>query len=83
MSKVASKPIELNSDVQLEVKDNVINIKGPKGCLEFMKPSDINVEQSDNLIKVSTNSESTAMSGTTRALLSNMVIGVSKGWEKK
>ena len=83
MSKVASKPIELNPDVQFEVIKNVINIKGPKGSLEFMKPSDIDVEQSDNLIKVSTKSESTAMSGTTRALLSNMVIGVSKGWDKK
>jgi len=82
MSKVASKPIELNPNVQFEVINNVINIKGPKGSLELMKPSDIDVEQSDNLIKVSTKSESTAMSGTTRALLSNMVIGVSKGWEK-
>lgn len=83
MSKVASKPIELNNDVKFEVKDDLINIKGPKGSLEFLKPSDIDVEQSDNILKVTTNSESTAMSGTTRALLSNMVIGVSKGWEKK
>ena len=83
MSKVASKPIELKPDVVLQVINKVINIKGPKGSLEFIKPSDIDVEQSDNLIKVSTSSESTAMSGTTRALLSNMVIGVSNGWEKK
>ena len=39
--------------------------------------------QTDNLINVSTKSESTAMSGTTRALISNMVTGVSKGWEKR
>ena len=58
-------------------------MKGPKGKLEFVKPDDVNVEQTDNMIKVSTKSDSTAMSGTTRALLSNMVTGVSKGWEKK
>ena len=83
MSKIASKPIELISDVKFDLKDNVINIQGPKGSLEFIKPSDVMVEQSDNLIKVSTKSESTAMSGTTRSLISNMVTGVSKGWEKK
>ena len=83
MSKIANKPIELISDVKFDLKDNVINIQGPKGSLEFIKPSDVTVEQSDNFIKVSTKSESTAMSGTTRSLLSNMVTGVSKGWEKK
>ena len=83
MSKIASKPIELMSDVKFGLKDNVINIQGPKGSLEFIKPSDIIVEQLDNVLKVSTKSDSTAMSGTTRSLLSNMVTGVSKGWEKK
>ena len=72
MSKIASKPIELISDVKFDLKDNVINIQGPKGSLEFIKPSDVIVEQSDNIIKVSTKSESTAMSGTTRSLISNL-----------
>ncbi len=83
MSKIASKPIELVSDVKFDLKDNVINIKGPKGSLEFTKPNDVIVEQSDNFLKVSTKSENTAMSGTTRSLLSNMITGVSKGWERK
>ncbi len=83
MSKIASKPIELMSDVKFDLKDNVINIKGPKGSLEFTKPNDVIVEQSDNFLKVSTKSENTAMSGTTRSLLSNMITGVSKGWERK
>ena len=48
MSKIASKPIELISDVKFELKDNVINIQGPKGTLEFTKPGDVIVEQSDN-----------------------------------
>ena len=83
MSKVASKPVELSSDIKFNVTNNIIHIEGPKGKLEFIKPDDITIVQTDNLLNVSTNSESTAMSGTTRALISNMVTGVSKGWEKK
>ena len=83
MSKIASKPIELASDVKFNLNNNKILIEGPKGKLEFQKPDDVNVEQTDNVLKVSTKSESSAMSGTTRSLLSNMVTGVSKGWEKK
>ena len=83
MSKVASKPVELSSDIKFNVTDNTIRIEGPKGKLEFVKPNNVTVEQTENLLKVSTKSESTAMSGTTRALISNMVTGVSKGWEKK
>ena len=83
MSKVASKPVQLSSDIKFNVTNNTIHIEGPKGKLEFVKPDDINVVQTDNLLNVSTKSESTAMSGTTRALISNMVTGVSKGWEKK
>jgi len=83
MSKIASKPVELTSDVKFDMSDNIIRLEGPKGKLEFVKPSDVTVEQLDNLLKVSTKSDSTAMSGTTRSLLFNMVTGVSKGWEKK
>ena len=83
MSKIASKPIELISDVKFDLKDNLVNIQGPKGSLEFVKPSNIIVEKIDNFLKVSTKSDSTAMSGTTRSLLSNMITGVSKGWKKK
>ena len=82
MSKVASKPVELSSDVKFNIVENTICIEGPKGKLEFTKPNDVTVEQTDNALNVSTKSESTAMSGTTRALISNMVTGVSKGWEK-
>ena len=83
MSKVANKPVELSSDIKFDVSNNTIRIEGPKGKLEFAKPRDVTIEQKDNLINVSTKAESTAMSGTTRALIYNMVTGVSKGWEKK
>ena len=83
MSKIANKPVELASDIKFNITNNIIHIEGPKGKLEFVKPNDVTIEQTENLLNVSTKSESTAMSGTTRALLSNMVTGVSKGWEKK
>ena len=83
MSKVASKPVELSPDIKFNVTNNTVLIEGPKGKLEFIKPDEITIAQTDNLLSVSTKSESTAMSGTTRALISNMVTGVSKGWEKK
>ena len=83
MSKIANKPLEILSDVKFNIKDNNISIEGPKGKLEFVKSDDIMIELKENIVKVSTKSESTAMSGTTRSLLSNMLTGVSKGWEKK
>ena len=83
MSKVANKPVELSSDIKFDVSNNTIRIEGPKGKLEFVKPDGIIIDQTNNLLKVSTKSESSAMSGTTRALIYNMVTGVSKGWEKK
>ena len=83
MSKVASKPIQLSSDIKFNITNNIVHIEGPKGKLDFVKPDDVTIKQTENLLSVSTESESTAMSGTTRALISNMVTGVSKGWEKK
>ncbi|MEC8078028.1 MAG: 50S ribosomal protein L6 [Pseudomonadota bacterium] len=83
MSKIANKPLEILSDVKFNIKDNNISIEGPKGKLEFVKSDDIMIELKENIVKVSSKSELTAMSGTTRSLLSNMLTGVSKGWEKK
>ena len=43
MSKVASKPVELSSDIKFNVTNNTIHIEGPKGKLEFVKPDDITI----------------------------------------
>ena len=69
MSKIASQPVELSPDIKFNVTSNTIHIEGPKGKLEFVKPDDITIEQTDNLLNVSTKSESSAMSGTTRELI--------------
>ena len=83
MSKVARKPIQLSDKVKLIVQTNQVLVEGPLGKLEFSKSEDISVVQKDDSVLVETkNEELKALSGTTRALLSNMVHGVSIGWKK-
>ena len=55
MSKIASKPIELSSDVKFNIVDNLVSVEGPKGKLEFTKTPDINIEQTDNKFKLNCN----------------------------
>ena len=83
MSKVARKPIELPDNTKFSLSDNMITIEGPKGTLSFLKQKDISVKEEEGKLHIATsNNDSIALSGTTRALLSNMVYGVSNGWEK-
>ncbi len=83
MSKVARKPIQLSDKVKLIVQTNQVLVEGPLGKLEFNKSEGISVVQKDDSVLVETkNEELRALSGTTRALLSNMVHGVSVGWKK-
>ena len=84
MSKVARKPIELPENTKFSINANLIDIEGPTGKLSFTKHDNISVDQQEGSILVKTSDdEQVALSGTTRALLSNMVHGVSKGWIKK
>ena len=84
MSKVARKPIELPENIKFSINANLIDIEGPMGKLSFIKHENISVDQQEGSILVKTSDEEqVALSGTTRALLSNMVHGVSKGWIKK
>ena len=52
MSKVANKPVELTSDIKFNITNNIIHIEGPKGKLEFVKPNDVTIEQTENLLNV-------------------------------
>ena len=80
MSKVARKPIELPENIKFSINANLIDIEGPMGKLSFTKHENISVDQQEGSILVKTSDEEqVALSGTTRALLSNMVHGVSKG----
>ena len=57
MSKIANKPVELSADIKFNVTNNTVHIEGPKGKLEFIKPDDVTIEQTENLLNVSTRSE--------------------------
>ncbi|MDP4104616.1 MAG: 50S ribosomal protein L6 [Bacillota bacterium] len=85
MSRVGKKPIEIPAGVTVTLNGNVVTVKGPKGELTRTFNPDIEIKVEENIINVSRPSESKehrALHGTTRALLSNMVEGVSKGFEK-
>ena len=83
MSKVARKPIQISEKVKLVIESNQVLVEGPLGKLEFRKNEGISVVQNEDSILVETNKdELKALSGTTRALLFNMVYGVSVGWKK-
>lgn len=85
MSRVGKKPIEIPSGVTISFDGNNVTVKGPKGELSRSFNPDIEIKVEDNVINVSRPSDSKehrALHGTTRALLSNMVEGVSKGYER-
>lgn len=86
MSRVGKKIIELPSNVTVEVAaDNVVTVKGPKGELTRQFHLDMKIEQEGNIVTVVRPSESKehrTNHGTTRALLANMVTGVSEGFTR-
>jgi large subunit ribosomal protein L6 len=84
MSRVAKNPIVVPSGVEVTVADDKIYIKGPLGTLTQVLKGDVKVErEGDKLLCKAVNDAGDAMSGTVRALLANMVVGVSKGFERK
>ena len=84
MSKIASKPVEIPDNTKFLITKNEIVIEGPKGKLLFVKHDNVSVKEESGSLHIKTNAnECVALSGTTRALLFNMVQGVSKGWKKK
>ncbi|MGQ9650006.1 MAG: 50S ribosomal protein L6 [Phycisphaerae bacterium] len=88
MSRIGKKPIPVPSGVQVIVKDHTVTTKGPKGELSWRFPEEITVQADSGagLIVVGRADDSNrvkALHGLTRALIANMVAGVSKGYEKK
>ena len=86
MSRVAKNPIHILDNVDLSINENIVSVKGIKGVLEFNIPQSISLEIKENIINVKydeTDQQSVALAGTTRSLINNMIIGVTKGFEKK
>ncbi|PTR10279.1 LSU ribosomal protein L6P [Nitrosospira sp. Nsp5] len=86
MSRVGKNPVSVPENVEVTLSASEVLVKGPLGTLRHHLVSDIAVERDGGnlLIKASNDSkQANAMSGTMRALLANMVHGVTKGFEKK
>ena len=84
MSRVANSPVELPSGVEVKLEGNDLTVKGSKGSLALSIVEGIQVSQDDNVLSFAYGDDkSKAMAGTTRALVNNMVKGVTEGWEKK
>lgn len=85
MSRVAKSPINLPSGVTVSNDGRQVSVKGPLGELSFGLNGLVDVAVESNVVSVSNSKSATnsAMAGTTRAILNNMVHGVSKGYERK
>ena len=85
MSRVAKKPIIIPAGVEVNISGVDIKVKGPKGTVEMVVSEAVELKKEDNviLVAVSDAANSDAFAGTTRALVDNMVTGVTKGFERK
>lgn len=84
MSRIAKQPIKIPSGVDVKLEGQNLSVKGPVGQMSMVLHSDVSVEQKDNQLCVQiSKSKNLAMAGTMRSLMNNLVIGVSKGFERK
>lgn len=87
MSRIGKLPVAIPAGVTVEIKDgNVVSVKGPKGALERTFAPEITIKEEDGHIVVTRpndNKKEKSLHGLTRALIHNMVEGVTNGFEKK
>ena len=83
MSRVAQNPIKLPSGVDINISGSQLKVKGPKGNLELVLHPGVSLAENDGEYLVKPDGEKNmAMAGTFRALVNNMVIGVTEGFQK-
>jgi len=86
MSRIANAPVEIPAGVEVALNGSEVTIKGSKGTLSRTFHSDVEVSQEGSALKTvakNNSKQAVALTGTARALINNMVNGVSKGFEKK
>jgi large subunit ribosomal protein L6 len=86
MSRIANNPVGVPASVEVKEDGQLLAVKGPKGTLEHRVHDLVQVSREEGEVKVSardTSKHANALAGTTRALVNNMVIGVTDGFEKK
>ena len=83
MSRVAKNPVVIPNGVSISIDGQQLSVKGSNGKLDMTVHSDVSVIQEDNVLKFApSKNDNWAMAGTTRALVNNMVVGVSTGFQK-
>jgi len=83
MSRVAKQPITLPKGVECQMAADGITVKGPKGTLKMHAIPGVEIKSADGHLICADGTAETKFAGTTRALLANMVQGVSQGYERK
>lgn len=83
MSRIGNNPIPVPASANVEIGENLIRVKGPKGELTAPIPAGVSVELEDGALKVKrAGPESAALQGLARSLMSNAVVGVTEGFKK-
>ncbi|MEC7009360.1 MAG: 50S ribosomal protein L6 [Pseudomonadota bacterium] len=84
MSRVANNPVNLPKGVEVNIKGSSVSVKGGKGTMKMTLTDGIGIDVNEGVAQITYDFDTNrAMAGTTRALLNNLVVGVSDGWEKK
>ncbi len=86
MSRIGKLPVTIPSGVDVQVNDQVVTVKGPKGTLSHTVAAPITVEKGDTSVEVKRPDDhrtNKALHGLTRTLINNMVVGVTEGYEKR
>jgi len=85
VSRIGRMPVDIPNGVQVDIKGSMVSVNGPKGKLERLFSPTISIEMENDQILITRSSNAPAqraLHGTTRAVLNNMVSGVSAGFEK-
>lgn len=86
MSRIANNPVELPAGVEVKFEGQALSVKGSKGALELVVNDGVEIKQEDKTLSFAakrSDKKTLALVGTTRSLVSNMVFGVSQGFERK
>jgi large subunit ribosomal protein L6 len=86
MSRIGKKAVPIPSGVTANVEGQTVKVKGPKGQLQVVLPEDVIVKMDQGEVKVDPRNETKrarSMWGTSRTLVNNLIVGVTKGYERK
>lgn len=84
MSRIANSPIAVPDGVEFNHSDGVVKVKGKSGSLEMLMHPGVTLQVDDGVVRVAPRkADGMAMAGTMRALINNMIRGVTEGFEKK